>query len=155
MPPPPRPAMLLSVPLLLGLLGLAAADPAIYFKEQFLDGDAWTNRWVESKHKSDFGKFVLSSGKFYGDLEKDKGTREWVQDNFLEEAVVSTYILLGLFPGTREPRTGGGRKGGQPCPSRSRVFRVHLMTVPFHHRAADKPRCPILRTVRQIRTLQQ
>lgn len=38
MPPPPRPAMLLSVPLLLGLLGLAAADPAIYFKEQFLDG---------------------------------------------------------------------------------------------------------------------
>nr|3RG0_A Chain A, Calreticulin [Mus musculus] len=48
-------------------------DPAIYFKEQFLDGDAWTNRWVESKHKSDFGKFVLSSGKFYGDLEKDKG----------------------------------------------------------------------------------
>ena len=73
MPPPPRPAMLLSVPLLLGLLGLAAADPAIYFKEQFLDGDAWTNRWVESKHKSDFGKFVLSSGKFYGDLEKDKG----------------------------------------------------------------------------------
>lgn len=30
--------MLLSVPLLLGLLGLAAADPAIYFKEQFLDG---------------------------------------------------------------------------------------------------------------------
>lgn len=30
--------MLLSVPLLLGLLGLAAADPAVYFKEQFLDG---------------------------------------------------------------------------------------------------------------------
>lgn len=65
--------MLLPVPLLLGLLGLAAAEPAVYFKEQFLDGDAWTNRWVESKHKSDFGKFVLSSGKFYGDQEKDKG----------------------------------------------------------------------------------
>lgn len=30
--------MLLSVPLLLGLLGLAAAEPAVYFKEQFLDG---------------------------------------------------------------------------------------------------------------------
>lgn len=30
--------MLLSVPLLLGLFGLAAAEPAIYFKEQFLDG---------------------------------------------------------------------------------------------------------------------
>lgn len=35
--------------------------------------DGWTERWIESKHKSDFGKFVLSAGKFYGDLEKDKG----------------------------------------------------------------------------------
>lgn len=35
--------MLLPVPLLLGLLGLAAAEPAIYFKEQFLDGGkAWS-----------------------------------------------------------------------------------------------------------------
>uniref|UniRef100_A0A9J7Y5W9 Calreticulin n=1 Tax=Cyprinus carpio carpio TaxID=630221 RepID=A0A9J7Y5W9_CYPCA len=31
------------------------------------------SRWVESKHKSDYGKFVLSAGKFYGDAEKDKG----------------------------------------------------------------------------------
>nr|KAF6479283.1 calreticulin [Molossus molossus] len=65
--------MLLPVPLLLGFLGLAAAEPVVYFKEQFLDGDGWTDRWVESKHKSDFGKFVLSAGKFYGDLDKDKG----------------------------------------------------------------------------------
>lgn len=65
--------MLLPVPLLLGLLGLAAAEPVVYFKEQFLDGDGWTNRWIESKHKSDFGKFVLNAGKFYGDLDKDKG----------------------------------------------------------------------------------
>lgn len=35
--------------------------------------DAWTSRWVESKHKSDYGKFVLTAGKFYGDVEKDKG----------------------------------------------------------------------------------
>lgn len=35
--------------------------------------DAWTGRWVESKHKSDYGKFVLTAGKFYGDAEKDKG----------------------------------------------------------------------------------
>ncbi|NWJ10162.1 CALR protein, partial [Crypturellus undulatus] len=34
---------------------------------------AWSSRWVESKHKSDYGKFVLSAGKFYGDAEKDKG----------------------------------------------------------------------------------
>ena len=30
--------MLLPVLLLLGLLRLAAADPTVYFKEQFLDG---------------------------------------------------------------------------------------------------------------------
>lgn len=35
--------MLLPVPLLLGLLGLAAAEPAVYFKEQFLDGgNVWS-----------------------------------------------------------------------------------------------------------------
>ncbi|NXA30559.1 CALR protein, partial [Ibidorhyncha struthersii] len=34
---------------------------------------AWTHRWVESKHKSDYGRFVLTAGKFYGDAEKDKG----------------------------------------------------------------------------------
>lgn len=30
--------MLLPVLVLLGLLGLGAAEPAVYFKEQFLDG---------------------------------------------------------------------------------------------------------------------
>lgn len=28
---------------------------------------------MESTHKADYGKFVLSAGKFYGDAEKDKG----------------------------------------------------------------------------------
>lgn len=28
---------------------------------------------MESKHKADYGKFVLTAGKFYGDTEKDKG----------------------------------------------------------------------------------
>ncbi|KAJ8278610.1 hypothetical protein COCON_G00056760 [Conger conger] len=50
-----------------------SADAAIYFKEQFLDGDAWSSRWLESKHKSDYGKWKLTSGKFFGDAEKDKG----------------------------------------------------------------------------------
>lgn len=58
---------------LCGLLGLAAAGPAQYFREEFGDGDAWMSRWVESKHKSDYGKFKLTAGKFYGDAEKDKG----------------------------------------------------------------------------------
>ncbi|XP_051897847.1 calreticulin-like [Pristis pectinata] len=55
------------------LLAVAAADPAVYFQEDFSDGDAWTQRWTESKHKSDYGKFKLTAGKFFGDAEKDKG----------------------------------------------------------------------------------
>uniref|UniRef100_A0A4W3H789 Calreticulin n=1 Tax=Callorhinchus milii TaxID=7868 RepID=A0A4W3H789_CALMI len=35
--------------------------------------DVWQQRWVESKHKSDYGQFKLTAGKFYGDAEKDKG----------------------------------------------------------------------------------
>ncbi|XP_065100461.1 calreticulin 3a [Paramisgurnus dabryanus] len=48
-------------------------DATVYFKEQFLDGDAWKSRWAESKHKSDYGQWKLTSGKFYGDAELDKG----------------------------------------------------------------------------------
>ncbi|KAM5319005.1 LOW QUALITY PROTEIN: calreticulin-like [Glossophaga mutica] len=73
MPLPPPPTTLLLEPLLLGLLSLAANGPIVYFKEQFLDREGWTSRWVKSKHKSDFGKFVLNAGKFYGGLEKGKG----------------------------------------------------------------------------------
>jgi len=57
--------------MLLALLGAAIADPTVYFKEEF--GENWEDRWVQSTHKSDAGKFVLSSGKFYGDKEKDEG----------------------------------------------------------------------------------
>lgn len=39
----------------------------------FVCADAWNSRWVESKHKSDYGKLILTAGKFYGDAEKDKG----------------------------------------------------------------------------------
>ncbi|TMS20248.1 Calreticulin [Larimichthys crocea] len=40
------------------------AESAVYFREQFEDGDAWKSRWLESKHKSDYGLFVLTAGKF-------------------------------------------------------------------------------------------
>ncbi|XP_064293304.1 calreticulin [Phalacrocorax carbo] len=64
----------LGLPVLLGaLLAMAAAGPTQFFREEFTDGDAWTRRWVESKHKPDYGRFVLTAGKFYGDAEKDKG----------------------------------------------------------------------------------
>jgi len=57
--------------LLFALLGFAFADPTVYFKEEFTDD--YEERWVQSKHKSDLGKFVHTAGKFYGDAEKDKG----------------------------------------------------------------------------------
>jgi len=52
---------------------LALTFAEIYVKEQFDDGDAWTKRWTQSKHKSDYGEFKLTHGKFYGDAEADKG----------------------------------------------------------------------------------
>uniref|UniRef100_G3NFC9 Calreticulin n=1 Tax=Gasterosteus aculeatus aculeatus TaxID=481459 RepID=G3NFC9_GASAC len=51
----------------------ATVDATVYFKEQFLDGDGWTSRWTESKHKTDYGQWKLTAGKFYGDAEADKG----------------------------------------------------------------------------------
>uniref|UniRef100_UPI00398E40B8 calreticulin-like n=1 Tax=Pristiophorus japonicus TaxID=55135 RepID=UPI00398E40B8 len=63
--------MLLPLLLLCSVAGIA--QPAVYFTEQFADGDAWESRWIESKHKSDYGKLKLSAGKFHGDPEKDKG----------------------------------------------------------------------------------
>ncbi|KAJ8408258.1 hypothetical protein AAFF_G00256720 [Aldrovandia affinis] len=65
--------MQLAVVLFAVLLAGFSVDADIYFKEQFLDGDAWSSRWLESKHKSDYGQWKLTSGKFYGDAEKDKG----------------------------------------------------------------------------------
>ncbi|CAJ0965885.1 unnamed protein product [Ranitomeya imitator] len=58
----------------------ASAEPVIYLREQFEDGDEWQKRWVESKNKSDYGKWQLTAGKFFGDPEKDKGiqtTQDW------------------------------------------------------------------------------
>uniref|UniRef100_A0A8K9UTA4 Calreticulin n=1 Tax=Oncorhynchus mykiss TaxID=8022 RepID=A0A8K9UTA4_ONCMY len=48
-------------------------DATVYFKEQFQDGDAWKSRWLVSEHKSDYGEWKLTAGKFYGDAEADKG----------------------------------------------------------------------------------
>ncbi|XP_005989967.1 calreticulin [Latimeria chalumnae] len=46
---------------------------AVVFQDRLEDGAGWEKRWIESKHKSDYGKFKLTAGKFYGDAEKDKG----------------------------------------------------------------------------------
>ncbi|XP_077573154.1 calreticulin-like [Stigmatopora nigra] len=67
----------------------------VYFKEQFLDGDAWKNRWVESEHMTDYGQWELSAGKFFGDAQLDKGLQT-SQDLHL-------YAVSARFPplGTR------------------------------------------------------
>ena len=45
----------------------------IKWGEECFVSDAWKSRWVESKHKSDYGVWKLNAGKFYGDAEADKG----------------------------------------------------------------------------------
>mgnify|MGYP003572213416 CR=1 FL=1 len=61
------------IALLLATVICASAE--VFFKEQFDDGEAWKDRWIQSKHKSDYGELVLTAGKFYGDSEKDKGLK--------------------------------------------------------------------------------
>lgn len=51
----------------------AAASAEVFLKETFDDGDKFTDRWIQSKHKSDFGEFKVTAGKFFGDADKDKG----------------------------------------------------------------------------------
>lgn len=65
--------------------------------------DGWTERWIESKHKPDFDKFVLSSGKFYGDQEKDKGKNLGVGAQIQEDRV---WVSLGV---------GQVEEGGLAC----------------------------------------
>jgi calreticulin len=58
----------------LALIALAAfASAEVFLKETFDDGDAYKERWIQSKSKADFGEYKLTAGKFYGDAEKDKG----------------------------------------------------------------------------------
>merc|ERR1711970_1361951 len=45
----------------LALASLATAE--VYFKEDFSAGN-WEERWLQSKHKDDYGAFVLESGKW-------------------------------------------------------------------------------------------
>jgi len=60
--------------LLLSLCMVALASATVFFEDKFEDGDAWQNRWVQSKHSGkEFGTFKLSAGKFYGDEEASKG----------------------------------------------------------------------------------
>lgn len=54
------------------LAGLALGE--VYFQDKFEDGEAWSDRWVQSKHKDDYGAFELSPGNLYAD-EANKGLK--------------------------------------------------------------------------------
>ncbi|XP_060527729.1 calreticulin [Cylas formicarius] len=61
--------------LFLGLVfcSLYTASAEVYYEEKFND-DSWQKNWIYSKHPGkEFGKFVLSSGKFFHDEQDDKG----------------------------------------------------------------------------------
>uniref|UniRef100_A0A915D7W9 Calreticulin n=1 Tax=Ditylenchus dipsaci TaxID=166011 RepID=A0A915D7W9_9BILA len=55
----------------LALAGVVLSE--VYFKEEF--NDDWTERWVHSKSKDDYGEWKLSHGKFYGDEKRDQGIK--------------------------------------------------------------------------------
>ncbi|CAD5232677.1 unnamed protein product [Bursaphelenchus xylophilus] len=76
----------LTVGALLALTALSVAE--VYLKEEF--GKGWEDRWVQSKHKEDFGKFVASAGKWYGDEERDTGIKTSQDARF--------YALSTKFP---------------------------------------------------------
>jgi len=61
----------------------------VYFREEFND-DSWKERWVQSKHKSDYGKFELSAGKYFGDKQRDQGLKTSQDAKF--------YAISAKFP---------------------------------------------------------
>jgi calreticulin len=76
-----------SVAVLLAVVAVVAAE--VYFKEEFGD-DSWEKRWVQSKHKDDYGAFKLSAGKYYGDADRDQGIKTSQDAKF--------YSRGALFP---------------------------------------------------------
>lgn len=75
---------------ILSVLAVACVQGEVYFQEKFSD-DSWEERWIQSEHAGkEFGKFVLSSGKFYNDAEKDKGIQTTQDARF--------YAISTKFP---------------------------------------------------------
>ncbi|CDW52781.1 Calreticulin domain containing protein [Trichuris trichiura] len=61
---------------------LALGTANVYLEERFDDGDGWKNRWVQSKHRSDYGVFIVSHGKFYGDEQVGVGLQTTQNSKF-------------------------------------------------------------------------
>merc|ERR1712106_388258 len=78
----------------LALASLATAE--VYFKEDF-SADNWEARWLQSKHKDDFGAFVLESGKW----NEMKGAQDFDRCQVLRQ--------LGRFPRFHQQGQGSRR----------------------------------------------
>lgn len=87
----------------------------------------WRNRWVPSTNDSAFGHFRLSSGKFYGHIEKDKGGQQcrgpqglqahaWRRTN---DPKVLSHRFDFLNPWTTETAAPLCARGDLPCWTKS------------------------------------
>lgn len=69
--------------LLILFLSFCLANAKVYFKEEFAS-DNIPDNWIQSTHKSDYGKFAISSGKFFNDKEKDRGIKTTEDAHFYD-----------------------------------------------------------------------
>eukprot|EP00003_Mantamonas_plastica_P002094 TRINITY_DN1154_c0_g2_i1.p1 TRINITY_DN1154_c0_g2~~TRINITY_DN1154_c0_g2_i1.p1 ORF type:complete len:398 (+),score=168.37 TRINITY_DN1154_c0_g2_i1:112-1305(+) len=53
------------------LLSLAIVNAEVLYSENF--GAGWEDRWVQSTHKSDYGKWEVTAGKYFQDEVEDAG----------------------------------------------------------------------------------
>lgn len=66
----------LTLSLVLGLCLAKLISATIYFKETFPSEEDFEKRWVYSKHEGkEYGKFILTPGKFYDDPKRDQGIK--------------------------------------------------------------------------------
>jgi calreticulin len=55
-------------------LFVVVGSAEIFFSEEF--GEGWENRWVLSTHKKEeAGNFIVTAGKYFGDVEAEKGLK--------------------------------------------------------------------------------
>ena len=62
----------------------SAATAKVYFHESFDNG---MDKWVSSESKSDYGKFAVTSGDFYGDEQINKGLKTTQDARFYASSV--------------------------------------------------------------------
>lgn len=64
----------------------------ILFKESF-EQHNFEDQWIQSQHKDDYGPFIWTAGKWYGDEEKDKGIQTSEDSRFYALSAQMTNII--------------------------------------------------------------